>query len=233
MNDSDRTVTFFFDYLSNNAYIAWTQLPGLKEKYGVHIELVPVLFAGLLKAHGQYGPAEQPAKLLWMTRNVLRKAASLGVPIAPPAFHPFNPLLALRATSMAMSGEQRWQLTDGLMQAVWVERKHISEAPVVAAIADAVGLDGEGLVRDAQAGEASRRLRSQTDEAIAAGVFGVPSMLFNDEIFFGYDDFPYLEMALGNRDPMDPTELSQWLDGEIKPSAMRKEVKGNPKLRQG
>lgn len=232
MKNKDRQMTFFFDYLSHNAYLAWTQLPKLQAKYGVSIRLVPVLFAGLLKAHGQYGPAEQPAKLLWMTRNVLRKAAHLGVPIAPPAFHPFNPLLALRATSLEMTAEQRWLLTDGLMKAVWVESLHISEAPVVAKIASAAGLDGESLVREAQTREASGLLRSQTERAIDAGVFGVPSMVVKDEVFFGYDDFPNLELVLGNQDPLHADELSQWVDGNIRASAMRKEVKDNPKLRQ-
>ena len=90
------TIRFYFDYISSNAYLAWTQLFALAEKYGAEVEPVPVLFAGLLKAHGQLGPAEVPAKALWMARNNLRKAARLALPLNPPAFHPFNPLLALR-----------------------------------------------------------------------------------------------------------------------------------------
>src|SRR5438874_1373812 len=59
------TVRFYFDYISSNAYLGWTQLPKLSDKYGFTIEPVPVLFAGLLEAHGQLGPAEIPAKAGW------------------------------------------------------------------------------------------------------------------------------------------------------------------------
>ena len=86
------TLRFYFDYLSTNAYLAWLQMPTLARRYGVVVEPVPVLFAGLLEAHGTSGPGEVPAKALWMFKNNLRKAALPGVPLNAPAFHPFNPL---------------------------------------------------------------------------------------------------------------------------------------------
>src|SRR5438093_7281958 len=96
------TLRFYFDYISSNAYLAWTQLPALAAKYGFAIEPVPVLFAGLLEAHGQLGPAEIPGKAVWMGKNNVRKAVLLGVPINPRTFDPFNLLLALRVSSLAL-----------------------------------------------------------------------------------------------------------------------------------
>src|SRR5216683_183732 len=101
------TIHFYFDYISSNAYLAWNQLPRLADKYGFAINPVPVLFAGLLEAHGQLGPAEVPPKSLWMSKNNLRKAALLGVSLNPPAFHPFNPLLALRVSSPPLATTDR------------------------------------------------------------------------------------------------------------------------------
>src|SRR5215831_9421049 len=92
------SIQFYFDYESPNAYLAWTQLPKLADRYGFTVEPVPVLYAALLDAHGQLGPAEVSAKGRWMSRNLLRKALLLAVPLNPPAFLPFNPLLALRVT---------------------------------------------------------------------------------------------------------------------------------------
>src|SRR5215467_10318487 len=122
---------FYFDYISSNAYLAWTQLPRLAEKYGFIIEPVPVLFAGLLEAHGQLGPAEVPPKSLWMIKNNLRKAVLLGVPLHRPAFHPFNPLLALRASSLRLDAATRQALISALFEAVWVRELHVSEPAVV------------------------------------------------------------------------------------------------------
>jgi 2-hydroxychromene-2-carboxylate isomerase len=218
---SSSIIHFYFDYISSNAYLAWTQLPKLAAKYGFTIEPVPVLFAGLLEAHGQLGPAEVPAKARWMNKNNLRKAALLGVALHPPAFHPFNPLLALRVSSLPLEAKEHRALVEALFQAVWVRGLHVSDTAVVEHLANEVGLRGAALVEQAQHPEVKARLRQQTDDAIARGVFGVPSMAVGDELFWGYDDFPYLELFLAGKDPFDPTEWQRWL-GPPRPSAVRR-----------
>src|SRR5215469_11560076 len=125
------TIRFYFDYESPNAYLAWTQLPKIAEKHGLTIEARPVLYAGLLDAHGQLGPGEVPAKGAWMMRNVVRKAALLGLRLSPPPFFPFNPLLGLRMSLLPLEAEPRRALIDALFEAVWVRALHISE-PVIA-----------------------------------------------------------------------------------------------------
>jgi 2-hydroxychromene-2-carboxylate isomerase len=217
-------VRFYFDYISTNAYLAWTQLPRLVERYGATIEPVAVLFAGLLEAHGQLGPAEILPKGMWMAKNNLRKALLLGVPLHRPAFHPFNPLLALRASSLALDAAKRHALISALFEAVWVRGLHVSEPAVVERSGDEIGVDGAALVVDAQRPETKALLRRQTDEAIARGVFGVPSMQLGDEIFWGYDDFPHLELALAGRDPLDSFEWDRWA-GPPRPSAMRRRLR--------
>jgi 2-hydroxychromene-2-carboxylate isomerase len=214
-------IRFYFDYISSNAYLAWLVLPEMAARHGATLEPVPTLFAGLLEAHGQLGPAEVHAKAWWMAKNNLRKAALLGVPLHPPAFHPFNPLLSLRASSLPMEDAQRGALITGLFRAVWVDGLHVSEPDVVARVAAAAGLDGTRVVADAQAPESKTRLRQQTDAAIAEGVFGVPSMQVGEEIFWGYDDLPYLEHLLAGHDPLDPEELRKWV-GTGRASARRR-----------
>ena len=106
------TIRFYFDYESPNAYLAWTQLPKLAARYRATVEPVPILYAALLDAHGQLGPGEQPTKGRWMGKNMLRKAALLGVPLNPPAFLPFNPLLALRVSMLPPETQRRDALID-------------------------------------------------------------------------------------------------------------------------
>ena len=196
-------IRFYFDYISSNAYLAWIELPGLAAKHGYEIEIVPTLFAGLLEAHGQLGPAEVRPKAVWMWRNCQRKAALMGVPLHRAKYHPFNPLLALRVSSLPMEEDARARLVTGLMRAVWVDEQHVSEPEVVARVADAAGLDGARLVEEARTPEAKARLRQQTDDAIERWVFGIPTMLVGDELFWGFDDFPYLEKHLAGEDPID------------------------------
>jgi 2-hydroxychromene-2-carboxylate isomerase len=220
-------IRFLFDFVSPNAYLAWTQLPALAKRHERTIEPVPVLFAALLEAHGQLGPAEIPAKIRWMTRNNLRKAALVGVELNPPAFHPFNPILALRVSSLALDPARRRALIDALFRAVWVRGLHVSEPAVVEAIGDEVGLSGAALVAQAQEPACKTTLREHTEGAIARGVFGVPTMEVGDELFWGYDDLPQLERFLAGRDPLDAASWQRWAAG-TRASAVRSRTRPAP-----
>lgn len=227
MSHGTTPLRFHFDYISSNAYLAWVALEPMAARFGREIELVPTLFAGLLEAHGQLGPAEVQPKMRWMARNNLRKAALLGVTLLPPVFHPFNPLLALRVSSLDMPEDARRRLVTGLFRATWSEQRHLSEPAVIAAVADEAGLDGRALVEAAGDPAAKTRLRRQTDAAIAEGVFGVPTVMADGDLFWGYDDFPFLERLLDGRDLLPPETARAWV-GPQRPSAMRARHRERP-----
>lgn len=197
-------VRFLFDYISHNAYLAWTQIGVVAARCGREVEPEPVLFAGLLNAYHQLGPAEVPPKARWMVLDVVRKARRLGVPIARPASHPFNPLLSLRVTHAAPAGEPRRKLIDGLFRAVWGESRDVTDVAEAARIARAAGLDGEQLVVAASSDSAKHALREATDRALRDGVWGVPSYIADGEVFWGFDDLGHLEDFLRGRDSLRP-----------------------------
>src|SRR3982750_3217164 len=93
-----KTVDFYFDYLSPFAYLASLEAPELCAHRGACLRFRPVLFAGLLDHFGQRGPAEIPPKAIHAFHAALRYARSRGIPLRSPRFHPFKPLVALRAT---------------------------------------------------------------------------------------------------------------------------------------
>ncbi len=208
---SVRRLAFFFDYISHNAYLAWTQIHAPADRHGVGVTPVPVVFGAMLRANAQLGPAEIPAKRAWMLRDVLRKAARLGVPFAPPAAHPFNPLCALRATLAIESAAERRRAIDALFAATWARSLDVAQPSTVARVLDECGLDGEALVGRAGDDDIKQALRASTDAALALGVFGVPSIEIDAEVFFGLDDFGHLEAFLSGRDPLDRAVLDDWL----------------------
>ena len=112
-------LTFYFDLGSPYAYLAWTQIHAIAARRHATVEPTPVLFAGLLNAHGQKGPAEIPPKRIYVFKDTLRRARRLGIPLSPPPSHPFNPLLALRASSLELPEDRRRALVDALFRATW------------------------------------------------------------------------------------------------------------------
>lgn len=196
-----RTLRFYFDYISPYAYLAWTQIHALAERHEVVVEPVPVLFAAMLDAHGTKGPAETPARRNYLVRDVARIAHRFGVPLAPPPAHPFNPLLALRVTYLA--AEPR-ALIDDLYRATWATGEGVADPEVVARLARAHGVDS------AAAPTMKERVRTETAAAIARGIFGVPSMIVDDQLFWGCDSLPHLEHYLAHGNVVSADVLARW-----------------------
>lgn len=222
MFDHRKTLYFFFDFISHNAWLAWSKLPALAQKYDLVLEPVPVLFAALLKEYGQVGPAEVPAKARWMIWNVLRKARLHGIEITPPASHPFNPLGALRLACCDLPAANRMDLIDRLFRAAWVQGRAVNQPEVLQQIVSVSGMDANVLMAESQADAAKRALRDNTEAAIKAGVFGVPSMLAHGELFWGFDDIEHLETFLQGADPLgsDRKVYDAWF--AVTPSAQRR-----------
>ena len=202
------TLTFYFDFISPYAFIGWRQLRAIAERTGVAVVAVPVLFAGLLDAHGTKGPAEIPAKRTYTFRDAYRKAHRLGLPaLRPPPSHPFNPLVALRVASLPLPEADRLRLIDALFAATWSLGSGTETPAQVIAAATAAGLDGEALVAAASAPAVKQQLRDATAQAVARGVFGVPTVVVGDEIFWGTDGLDHVEQCLRGEDPV-PRDLA-------------------------
>ncbi|MFT5681279.1 MAG: 2-hydroxychromene-2-carboxylate isomerase [Myxococcota bacterium] len=201
---------FLFDYISPYAYIAWSQIHALAARHGRAVEPVPVLFAAMLNANDTRGPAEIPSKRLYTFMDVTRTATFLDIPLSPPPAHPFNPLLALRVTALPMPKETRKILIDRLFEATWGDGPGVTDPDVVDRIAAEVGV--VDAAQRAQDPAIKREIRDSTAQAIAEGVFGVPTILADGEIFWGYDSFGHLDRFLGGTARLDADALTRWVD---------------------
>jgi len=208
-----KTLQFYFDFISPYAYLAWTQIHALAERHGAEVEPIPTLFAALLNAHGHKGPAEIPPKRVYVFKDAYRKAHALGVPIAAPATHPFNPLAALRMAAVA----PRRELIDALYRATWVDARRLDKPEVVAEIAARL-LDADTVARG-QSDEAKAAVRANTDRALKAGAFGVPTIVIDGELFWGVDSLPHVETYLRGEDPVPADAFARW--GGLPASASR------------
>jgi 2-hydroxychromene-2-carboxylate isomerase len=206
-------VHFHFDFISPYAYVAWFETLRVAKAAGRVVVPVPVLFAGLLRAHGTRGPAEVPAKRVYVFKDAYRKAHKAGLgPLVPPPSHPFNPLVALRAVGTEMDADARERLVSALYRATWGGGGGIEGESRVASIANDAGLDGDALVARASEQAAKDRLKSATEAAIARGVFGVPTSEVDGELFWGVDAVELLADHLRGEDPVPRDLLAKWAD---------------------
>lgn len=201
---------FHFDFLSPYAYLAWTQIHALAEAHARTVEPVPVLFPALLNHWGHKGPAEIPPKKVYVFKDVVRTAARLGVPIEPPPSHPFYPVLPLRIASVPLEQAERRRLIDALWRAIWGGGGGLETAEQAALAIGEAGLDPRTVLEAAVAPENKLRLRRQTEGAVALGMWGVPTVHVDGELFWGVDSLGHLDRFLRGEDPVDDELLAKW-----------------------
>ena len=158
------------------------------------IDYRPVLFAGMLKHHGQLGPAEIAPKRDWTYRQVLWQAHTLHLPLQMPASHPFNPLPLLRlaiACNERVTGQANRYVCETIFRHVWCSGQDASDIDSLKVLAAQLG-----PAQDMHGDDVKSALKSNTDAAISGGVFGVPTFAVEGKIFWGLDALPMLREYL-------------------------------------
>ena len=187
-----KQITFWLDFISPYAYLAFEQLPQALQGLSYGVAYKPVLFAGLLKQHGQLGPAEIAPKRDWTYRQVLWLAHSQGLPMQMPAAHPFNPLALLRlALACGAEGKANRYVCETLFRHVWRGGFEASDTVRLDVLRRAMNPPRDPAGEDVKA-----ELRRNTEQAIALGLFGVPAFEVEGKVFWGFDALPMLRACL-------------------------------------
>lgn len=206
---------WYFDFISPFSYLACERLGTLAPAVGVRCR--PVLFAALLDANGQKGPAEIAAKRVFTYRFCVWQARQWGIPLRFPHVHPFNPLPLLR---LAIACDCRPEAVQRIFRFVWRDGR-LPDLPIEwAELAHDLGVPDATARIDAP--EVKAELRRNTDEALSRGVFGVPTLAIGDALFFGVDAMPMArEYALrgGRFDDPEYERVARLPEGVSRPAA--------------
>ena len=195
-----RSAVWYFDPISPFSYLHLKQFGQLPAD--LEIEYVPVLFAGLLKANGEKGPAEIAAKRVQTYRICTFAAQQAGIPFRFPPAHPFNPLHVLRLLCGAGATAAN---VHAVFDCIWKDGLDPNAPENFTALAARLGVaDAQALVAQP---EVKQRLIANTERAVARGVYGVPTFDFGGELFWGSDS-----IALMNAFAADP---KLFLSGEL------------------
>lgn len=185
-------ITFYLDFISPYAYLAFEKLPEALKGISYSVTYKPLLFAGLLKHHGQLGPAEIAGKREWTYRQVAWLAHQQGVSLQLPASHPFNPLALLRlAVACPAHGSPNRYVCETLFRHVWQGGAEAADPQRLAALSAQLAPQ-----RDPNGADVKLQLKANSDEAIAQGVFGVPALAVDGKVFWGQDALPMLRSFL-------------------------------------
>lgn len=175
---SEHVIDWYFDFISPYAYLQWQRLR--REAPQLRLNPKPVLFAGLLGHYDHKGPAEITPKRSWTYAHCLWIARRHGIPMRLPSAHPFNPLPLLRL-SLALGATD--DIVDRLFNFVWREGLLPSDQSAWQDLLDELLVTQSDISTDA----IKQALHDNCAQAIASGVFGVPTAVVDEKLFWGVD----------------------------------------------
>jgi 2-hydroxychromene-2-carboxylate isomerase len=194
-----KTVEFYFDFGSPNAYLAYKRLPAILARTGADLAWRPMLLGGVFKATGNHSPVAIAAKRPNSRNDLTRFVKRYGVPFAMNPHFPVNTLQLMRGAVAADAGGFFVPYTEAVFRGMWVERKNLGDAGVLRQALHGAGIDVERFEQAIASEEVKESLKSLTEQAVARGVFGAPTFFVGDEMFFGQDRLDFVEEALSGR----------------------------------
>jgi 2-hydroxychromene-2-carboxylate isomerase len=196
-----KRLVFHFDVVSPYAWLAFERLPQVLQGCSYEVEYRPVLFAGLLQHWGHKGPAEIEPKRAWTFRQIHWLAHRHGIALQTPAQHPFNPLALLRLLLACANDGQAPNrfVCETVLRHVWHGGLDANDPDRLATLTRTLAPH-----RDPAHATVKQSLKASTDESIALGLFGVPTIEVDGRLFWGLDSLDLLAAYLrGDR----------WFDG--------------------
>ena len=191
----------FFDCSSPWTYLAFSRIEALSEETGAELVWRPILVGGVFNAVNASVYEQRahpvPVKLRYYAKDLQDWARHVGIRIGSPPVFPVNSVRAMRGCFVALDEGILPRYARAVFEAYWGDLADISQPAVLGAIAQRVGLDSEGFFARIEEPAVKQRLRDTTDELMARGGFGSPTMFVDgDDMYFGNDRLELVRRAL-------------------------------------
>jgi 2-hydroxychromene-2-carboxylate isomerase len=198
-----KTIELIFDFVSPNAYLIWSPLKDLAEKYGATIDVTPAFLGGMHKLTGNAPPFVRDAEvkgkndyaMLEMNRFIQKHGLTKFR--MNPKF-PFN-TITLQRMLVALEPEKRAGFIDTLLPAIWEQGLDATDADTLGKILHNGGFDGQELLARTQDPAIKQTLIDNTENAVERGAFGIPTMFVDGEIYFGKERLGQIEEQLASQ----------------------------------
>jgi 2-hydroxychromene-2-carboxylate isomerase len=187
-------LTVYFDYMSPFAYIAAEVLPSFAERIGASLDWQPIDLMAL--SNYAQGLPYSDIKRRYVVIDAIRSAEYHDVKIRQPKPHPVLSGRAVRLAQAVRSDDRFAALHGALFRAAWRDQLDIGRDDVLADCIGQAGGPAKEWLAASKSDETEAGLVAATADAEAAGVFGVPSILLEGELFWGLDCLPMLEWRL-------------------------------------
>lgn len=208
-----KDIEFYFDFLSPYSYLAWSWVRQNTDKY--NFSFYPVPLASLIRSYETKGPAEIEPKRNYLFKHCLRYAELNKIPFSPPQNLPFNSLYALRMALEENAGADQFKVIDAIYMNGWGKGHDIGDEKFLVKILLQEGIDGNKLLDNVGSKEIRNALKFNLNRALGKNIFGLPTFIVENELFWGNDSIEHLKLFLGEMDPLDKHKYKIFLEKEF------------------
>lgn len=196
-----KTIDYYFSLISPWTYLGSRRLEQIAARHGASIRPFPVDLGVIFPQTGGLPLAKRaPARQKYRLVELERWRRFLEVPLTiHPAYFPANETQAAACTiavRLDKGDVAALKLAHAILHAVWVEEKNIADPQTLRALIDAQGLDGAATLQRATREDVAEARKADTETALARSVFGAPTYVYKDELFWGQDRLDFLDRAL-------------------------------------
>lgn len=195
-------VEFYYDFGSPNAYLVHKTLPEIAEHYGVLIEFRPILLGGVFKATNNKSPMESFAnvtgKLKYEAREIERFVENKKINFQTNPYFPVTTVALMRGAifSIGKSWEQSYR--DTMFNAMWVDEEKMDDPVTIKRVMEKACLPADEILLAIQDPAIKTALMRATSQAVVLGIFGAPTLIANNDMFFGKHSLTDLEIMLAS-----------------------------------
>ncbi len=197
----DKTIDYYFSPMSPWSYLGHERLGNIARKHRAQIRVKPVDFTKIFPASGGVPVAKRaPQRQKYRLVELARWKSFLGIPLTiQPKYFPYDATAAsllVLAAAKELDDKMAMLISSAIFKGCWVEERNMGEPEELLNIVKAQGLDAVALIAAARSEENIARYAALTEEAMARDVFGAPTYVYKDELFWGQDRLDFLDRAL-------------------------------------
>ena len=178
---------FYFDFVSPYSFLAHKQIKKIEKKEGIKIRYKPILVGGLHNLHGIKAPAFIPAKAKHMIRDCKLIAAKNGVKFKFNSYFPIRSLNLMRGVFVAEEDNIKSYYIDSIFNTIWQDGLNMNDQVIVEKVLKNLNVNPKTFILRITSSQIKDTLRKKTNDAYEKGIFGAPSFVVNNKIFWGQD----------------------------------------------
>ena len=178
---------FYFDFVSPYSFLAHKQIKKIENREGIKIRYNPILLGGLHNLHGIKAPAFIPAKAKHMIRDCKLIAEKNEIRFKFNSYFPIRSLNLMRGVLVAEEDNIKSHYIDNIFNTIWQDGLNMNDDIIIEKVLKNLNVNPKTFILRITSSLIKESLRKKTSEAFIKGIFGAPTFVANNKIFWGQD----------------------------------------------